>query len=142
MDIAYSLLLWLHLVSLAVAGATVFGMPVIMSNMAGVGPDIRPRVGAIAKRLSMLSRGALVVLLISGPLLVWLKYGSVEGFGIWFTIKMLLVVLLIGLVVFSGINGKRAQSGDAAAARRAPMIGVVSMVTFLLIVAAAVLTFG
>jgi len=57
------LLLWLHLASLAVAGAAVFGMPVVMANMAGVSADVRPRVGAIARRLSMMSRGALVVLL-------------------------------------------------------------------------------
>ena len=142
MDYLNSLLLWLHLISLAVAGATIFGMPVIMANMAGVAADVRPRVGAIAQRLSMMSRGALVVLLVTGLLLVWLKYGGIEGLSFWFWAKMALVVILIAIVVFAGINGKRAQGGDAAATQRAPTIGLVGMVTFLLIVATAVLTFG
>jgi len=54
---------------------------------------------------------------------------------------MVLVLGLIGLVVVSGINGKRAQSGDAAAAKRAPVLSLASMVTFLLTVATAVLAF-
>ncbi|MEO6012051.1 MAG: hypothetical protein ABIQ30_00485 [Devosia sp.] len=141
MEYLNSLLLWLHLLSLAVAGATIFGMPVIMANMAGVAPDVRPRIGAIAARLSMMSRGALVVLLVTGPLLVWLKYGGASGFGVWFTIKMVLVLIQIAIVVYAGINGKKAQGGDVAAMQRAPMISIVGMVTFLLIVAAAVLTF-
>ena len=142
MDYFNSLILWLHLLSLSVAGATIFGLPVVMANMAGVAADVRPRVGAIARRLSMLSRGALVVLLVTGPLLVWLKYGGLEGFGFWFWAKMVLVVVQIAIVVFAGINGKRAQGGDAAAAQRAPVIGLVGMVTFLLILATAVLTFN
>ena len=141
MDYFNSLLLWLHLISLAVAGATIFGMPVLMANMAGVAADVRPRVGAVAQRLSMMSRGALVVLLVTGALLVWLKYGGFAGLSFWFWAKMILVVLQIGIVIFAGINGKRAQAGDAAAAQRAPSIGVVGMSTFLLIVATAVLTF-
>jgi uncharacterized membrane protein len=141
MDYLNPILLWLHLASLAVAGATVFGMPVIMANMAGVGADVRPRVAAIAKRLMMLSRGALVVLLVTGPLLVWLKYGGWAGYNLWFWVKMALVAIQIGIVVFAGINAKRAQSGDAAAMQRAPMISMVGMVTFLLIIATAVLTF-
>ena len=141
MDYLNSLLLWLHLISLAVAGATIFGMPVLMNNMAGVAPDVRPRVGAIAQRFSMMSRGALGVLVITGPLMVWLKYGGIAGFTFWFWVKMALVVVLIGIVVWSGINGKRAQGGDAAAAARAPMLGMLGMATFLLIIAAAVLAF-
>jgi protoporphyrinogen IX oxidase len=141
-DYFNSFLLWAHLISLAVAGATIFGMPVIMANMAGVAADVRPRVGAIAKRLSTMSRGALLVLLVTGPLLVWLKYNGFDGFGFWFWVKMALVVVQIAIVVYSGINGKRAQGGDAAAMARAPAIGAVGMITFLLIIAAAVLSFG
>ena len=60
----------------------------------------------------------------------------------WFGIKMLLVLILLGIVIFAGINGKRAMGGDMAAARRAPRIGMASMATFLLVILAAVFAFG
>jgi uncharacterized membrane protein len=79
--------------------------------------------------------------IITGPLLVWLKYGGTSGFNVWFWVKMVLVVILLGIVIFAGINGKRAQGGDMEAAKRSPQIGMASIVTFLLVVAAAVLAF-
>lgn len=137
-----ALLLWMHLASIAVAGATVFGLPIVRVGLTGMPAGERPRGAAIAARFMTMSRAALVVLLVTGPLLVWLKYGDASGFNSWFWVKMVLVVVLLGVVIFAGINAKRAANGDASAIQRIPMIGMASMGVFLLILASAVLTFG
>jgi hypothetical protein len=92
--------------------------------------------------LSAIGRTGLGLLIITGPLLVWLKYNGTSGFTFWFWVKMLLVVILLGLIIFAGINTKRGEGGDVTAAKRGPVIGMAAMITFLLVVAAAVLTFG
>lgn len=141
MDYLNYALLWVHLVALAAGGAATFGIPVVAARIAGSSADTRPVLFAIVNGISRVARIAMVALLITGPLLVWLKYGGIEGFNFWFWAKMALVALLLGLVIFSGVNGKRAQGGDMAAAKRGPQIGMASMFTFLLIVATAILAF-
>jgi putative membrane protein len=134
-------LLWVHLVALAAGGAATFGIPVVGARIAGASADTRPVLFAIVHGISSVARTAMLALLITGPLLVWLKYGGVAGFNVWFWVKMALVALLLVLVILSGINTKRGEGGDMAAAKRGPQIGMASMFTFFLIVATAILAF-
>ena len=98
-------LLWLHLMAIAVAGAAAFGIPVVGAAARRGTADHRPVLMAVAGRLSMAGRGALVVLLVTGPLLIWAKYGGVPP-GPWFSIKMVVVLLLVATVILSGFNAK------------------------------------
>ena len=88
-----------------------------------------------------LGRTAIGLLIITGPLIFWLKYGFIAP-NVWFWVKMVLVVILLGVVIFAVINGARAQNGGREAAGRAPMIGMTGMVAYLAVIAAAVLSFG
>lgn len=141
MDYLNSLLFWIHLVALAAGGVATFGLPVVGSKMMGASAETRPVLWSIIHGLSRIGRIGLGLLIITGPLLVWLKYSGTSGFTYWFWVKMVLVVILLGLVIFAGINAKRAETGDMAAAKRSPQIGMAAMLTFLLVVAAAVLAF-
>ena len=141
MDYLNSVLFWIHLVALAMGGAATFGIPVAGSKMPTATAETRPLLFAIVEGLSRVGRIGFGLLIVTGPLLVWLKYGGTAGFTFWFWVKMVLVVILFGIVIFAGINGKRAQGGDMAAAKRSPQIGMAGMITFLLVVAAAVLAF-
>ncbi|MDB5562220.1 MAG: hypothetical protein JWN11_1638 [Hyphomicrobiales bacterium] len=142
MDIVIGLLFWLHLVALAMAGSAVFGMPVVGRQMAGATAETRPTLMTIAKGLGTVSRAALAILIITGPLLIWLKYGGTAGFSVWFNIKMVLVLLLLASVIYSGILGKRVQGGDRSAAAMLPRLGLANIVLMLAIVLCAVLAFG
>ena len=142
MDILVNLLFWLHLTALAAAGAATFGLPVVGSKMAAATPETRPLLFSIAGQLSMVSRAALGVLIITGPLMVWLKFGGMGGFTWWFTLKMVLVVVLLVSVIFGGILMKRAQGGDREAAGMLPRLGAFNMVLLLGIVLSAVFTFN
>lgn len=142
MDVLINLLFWIHLVSLALGGAAVFGLPVVGSKMPAATPEQRAALGKVAKQLSTIGRGAFGALVVTGPLVLWLRYGWTPPNGAWFGIKMLFVLILLGVIIYSGINGKRAEGGDTAAARRAPMIGMVGMFTFVLLILSAVFAFG
>jgi putative membrane protein len=141
MTIFNNILFWLHLTALAMGGAATFGIPVVGSKMAGASAETRPVLFAIMKGISGVSRAALGILLITGPLMVWLKFGGVGGFNTWFWIKMVLVLILFAGVIYSGVNFERAVKGDVAAAKRGPQIGMVLMVTLLAIILTAVFAF-
>lgn len=142
MDIVNDLLLWVHFVALAMGGAATFGLPVIGSRMAAATPETRQTLFGIIKGISTISRAALVILIVTGLAMIWTRWGGdLSGPGIWFHIKMALVVVLLAGVVFSGINLKRAMGGDAAAARRQPQLGAIMLVVLLAVVLAAVFAF-
>jgi uncharacterized membrane protein len=140
MEYLIPFLFWVHLLALAIGGAAVFGLPVVGAKVATATPETRPTLFAIANQLSSIGRVALVLLLISGPLLFWLKYGWIAPSG-WFWVKMVLVALLVVLVIIAGINAKNAQHGDIASAKRAPLLSMLAVGLYLLVIASAVLTF-
>src|SRR5438132_1289508 len=111
MEIVNNLLFWLHLSALSMGGTAAFAMPIVGRQMASASPETRPVLFAIGDGISNVARAGFGILIITGPLLAWLKFGF-AGFNIWFTIKMVLVVLLLASVIASGILGKRAQGGD------------------------------
>jgi len=102
----------------------------------------RPLLFSIAEQLSTIARAALAVLIVTGPLLIWLKFGGMAGFTWWFSLKMLLVIILLGSVIFAGILMKRVKGGDRSAAGMLPRLGALNMVLLLGIVLSAVFAFN
>ncbi len=96
----------------------------------------------VAHGLSTVSRFGLAGLIITGLLLVWLKFHGVAGFTWWFWAKMVLVATLIIVVVYAGLNANKAEKGDIAAAKRAPKIGAVAMINLLAVIFCAVFAFN
>jgi uncharacterized membrane protein len=142
MDIWFSLLLLVHLLALVAAGATAVVMPIIGGRMAAATPEVRTNLMVISDRLSLNTRIALGALLISGPLMLWLRYGGVDGASVWFWIKMALVAAMLVAVIVSSVNGKRVLAGDRQAAVLQRRIGMVNRVAFLGVIIAAVLAFN
>jgi len=141
MDYLIPFLFWVHLLSLAAGGAAVFGIPIVGSRVASAAPEFRPVLFGIANQLSSIGRAALVLLLISGPLMFWLKFGLIAP-SWWFWVKMGLVAVLVVLIIYAGMNAKKAQSGDMAAAKLAPQLSMIAVGLYLLVIASAVLTFS
>jgi uncharacterized membrane protein len=142
MDIVNNILFWLHLTGLALGGAATFGMPVVGGRMRTATPETRPLLFSISHGLSTIGRAGLGMLIVTGPLLVWLRFGGTAGFTWWFWAKMVLVVLLLVVVIVSGLTAKRAQGGEAAAAQRLPMLGMSGIVLLILIILTAVFAFN
>ena len=55
---------------------------------------------------------------------------------------MVLVLLLIAGVIYSGMLGKRIEGGDMSAAKLAPRVGMANATLLILIVLSAAITFG
>jgi putative membrane protein len=135
-----SLLLFLHLMSVAVGGAASFGQPLIGAAM-GRSPEARPALAGIARTLTMMGRGAVTVLIVTGVLMIWTTWGS-SAFTVWFVLKLVLVAVLIGLMVYAPMLAKKAMGGDGAAAAQLRSLSPVGPVILAGIILFAVLAFG
>ena len=135
MDIAFDVALAAHLLSLLAAGAALIGIPVVFARMRTATPEMRPVLGEIVQSLGRAAQIAFAVLIISGPLMIWLRYGGVDGLNYWFWVKMVLIVVMIGAMIIGGrlrATGNVAAAGAIAWVSRAALVGVII---------AAVLTF-
>ena len=88
MDIAFDLALTAHMLSLLAAGVALIGLPIVIARMRGATPELRSALGGIVKAFGRTAQIAFGVLIVSGPLMVWLRYGGVDGLNSWFWVKM------------------------------------------------------
>ena len=140
MDITFDILFWIHMVSLGLGGAAAFGIPIVGSRIGPAAPEVRPTLFHIAEMLSNVGRVAIVLLLITGPWMLWLKFNWTPPSN-WFWAKMGFLVLMLIFVVWGGINAKQAMSGNVQAAKRAPMIGILAALSFICVMGAAAFAF-
>ena len=134
-------LYWMHLASIVLGGAAVFGIPVVGSMIGPAAPEAKPVLLQVAMRLSRVGHMALALLLVTGPLALWVSGIQLASLPHWFWAKMLLVAILAGLVIFASRNTKRVAAGDQNAAARAPKIGLSILLFYLVILGMAVLSF-
>ena len=142
MDIVFDLLLMAHLLALLTAGATVVAIPLIGARLATATPEVRPILGGLAQQIGGFARIAFGVLLISGPLMVWLRFGGVQGMTPWFWVKMGLIVVMAVALGVSGRFRQKAMAGDAQAAALVRIGATISRIALVGVVAAAVLAFN
>ena len=108
--------------------------------MAAAPPEMHAALGGLAQQIGRFSRIAFGVLLISGPVMLWLRFGGIEGASPWFWVKMALIVIM---AVAIGVGGRfRDKPGDKRAAIIATTAANVSRLALLGIVIAAVLAFN
>lgn len=142
MDIIINLLIWAHILAFVAGGSNSVVGPVIAARVPGAAPDVRAGYYAVMDRLSQVGKVAMVVLLVSGPLILFLKYGGIGGANVWFWIKMVLVVVMLASIIYGGINGKKARDGDGEAGRRAGVAHRITGLAFAGVLLAAVFAFN
>ena len=142
MDIVINLLIWAHIMAFVAGGSNSVVGPVIAARLPSAAPDVRAGYYAVMERLAQTGKVAMVVLLVSGPLILWLKYGGLGGASAWFWIKMVLVVVMLAAIIYGGINAKKAQAGDAEGERRAGVAHKVTGLAFAGVLLAAVFAFN
>jgi hypothetical protein len=138
-------LLILHFIGLALGLGTSFAMFTLGLSMRNLPPQER---GALFQRVSVLSKNGswgLLLLLASGLGMFFLK-GPKTVFA-WgggaFHAKLTLVVILVGLVGYMQVLGKRArEKQDTAAMAKLPLLGRIGMLISVTIVVLAVIAFG
>jgi len=141
MDIVIAALIWTHFMGIVLG----IGGGVILSIM---GPRIAVAdekqalaLWDLQRVVTSMSNAGLFMLLVSGPLIAWLRYGGISDLSPWFHVKMALVVVLVIAVVIARRSASKMRAGDQSVASVARKAGVVSSITAILIIACAVLTF-
>ena len=137
-----NLLLWIHIVALVAGGSNTVVMPIIGATLPRVDEQTRATLFRIGFHMATVGKVAAVTLLISGPLLLWLKYGGLHGVTPWFWAKMVLMVIMFAAIVFEETNFKKLASGDQAAARNSKLGGIIASMAFLGVLLAAVFAFN
>ena len=112
MDIVINLLIWIHIVAFIAGGSNSVVGPVVGGRLPGAAPDVRQAYYGVMNTLSQVGKVAMVTLLVTGPLILWLKYGGLGGASVWFWVKMALVLVMLVSIIYGGIQFKKAQAGD------------------------------
>ncbi|MEX0627098.1 MAG: hypothetical protein WEB63_07665 [Cucumibacter sp.] len=142
MDIFVKLLLWLHLAALGIAVGGGVALGFVGPAMAKATPEQRPALAPIRRRIADSVTLGLLTLIITGPLILWLKFGGTEGMTWWFWAKMTLVLVLLGLNLRSRVLLKKAEGGDMAAGKALGQTGLVGGLVVFLVILAAVFAFN
>lgn len=133
MDALSTVLLITHLAGLMLVAAAFLPL---LGMMGGEG--VAPQTNRL---LTTFGHWGIIVLLVSGPLLLWQRYGGVDGVSHWFWAKMGFVLLLAAGVVVSAMSARRMRAGDPAATARVRFGRLLAVVSLLAIVVFAVLAF-
>ena len=143
MAIVNSLLLAAHLTGLAM----IVGATLVLWRAGGVlaRGEASPGMTRLGKRVIALGDIGLALNWISGPVMIFTKYGGFGAFvalGPWFWLKLAFVVALSGMLGVAGGNFRRASAGPAEAGNRVERTGAIAALCALGVIVAAVFTFG
>jgi putative membrane protein len=134
-------LFFIHIVAFIAGGANSVLMPVIGPKMATATPDVRASLMSIVEAVAKVGKYAMATLLITGVLVLWLKWNWVVP-NFWFWIKMAGIVAMLVLISLNEMNARKAKTGDMAAAANSKRFGQLTGVAFLVVILSAVFAFN
>ena len=131
----------IHIVAFVAGGANSVLMPFIGPRLATATPEVRGQLMGIVEGVAKVGKYAMATLLVSGVLVLWLKWDWAIPNN-WFWVKMALIVVMIVFISLNEMNARKARQGDQEAAGRSKMFGQLTGLTFLGVLASAVLAFN
>lgn len=134
MDYLFAALLFAHFLGLMLIAAAF--LPLL--GMMGEG-GAAPVTNRLLTRFGHYGIG---IAIISGPLMIWVRYGGFDGISHWFWLKMVFLLILAAGVVMSAMSARKMREGDAAAAGRVRTGRMIAAIALIGIVLSAVLAFG
>jgi uncharacterized membrane protein len=141
MTVLALILFIIHLGALIAGGANSVLMPIIGRRMAAATPEVRGQLTGVAESLSKVGKYAMGTLLVTGVLVLWLKWNWVAPSPVWFWTKMAFIVLMIVFIALNEANAKRIREGDKGAVGRSRMFGMLTGLSFLGVIVSAVFAF-
>ncbi|WP_374626381.1 hypothetical protein [Devosia sp.] len=141
MSIVGLILFFIHIVAFIVGGANSVVMPILGAKMASASPEVRAELADFAERLARLGKWAMVTLLVTGVLVLWLKWNWVIP-NAWFWVKMAGIAAMLVFISLNEMNGKKARAGDREAAARSRQFGQLTALSFAIVLASAVFAFN
>lgn len=141
MELLALILFFVHIVAFIAGGANSVVMPIIGPRMATATPETRSVLIGIAETLAKVGKYAMIALLVTGILVLWLKWNWVVP-NAWFWVKMAGIVAMLVFISLNEINAKKARGGDMAAAANSKRFGQLTALAFAVVIAAAVFAFN
>ena len=136
------ILLWLHFLGVTMG----VGIGIAVSRVAPLAiatpTNQRGKLWPLAKSLSRLIAAGLGILLVTGPLMLWLKFGGTAGLGWSFWVKMVFVASTTICVGLNQWASARFERGDESAAKLMSVTGPLAGISALFAMLFAVITFN
>lgn len=142
MDIVVSLLIFLHFMGLVIGMGSGIAMGVLGPMYGQASEEQRGLLFRIGKLLGRNGHIGLALLWITGPLIIFLKYGGLGAMTDFFWIKIVFVVILSASIGIGSAAFRRWANGDMSASGRVALTSKINGACGILAVLFAVLAFG
>jgi protoporphyrinogen IX oxidase len=141
MAVLTDILLWLHLLGVAMGAGVGIAISRVAPKLIAAPASERRQLWPLAKFLARVTAAGVGVLLITGPLMLWLKFAGGAGLGWSFSVKMVFVAATVVCVGLSQWAGARLERGDESAAKWMSVSGPLTGISAVLAMLFAVITF-
>lgn len=135
------LLLALHLVGLMMGAGGGFGSMITMRAASKMTPENAATLRSLGPAMARFSTYGLILMLVTGPALVSLKFGGFANMPQVFWVKLIFVTTLTLAAITVELTYGQVKRGDAKAAARLPILGPIAGLSSILAVIFAVLAF-
>ena len=141
-NVLISFLLWLHFIGVGMGMGGGIALSQVGPRLVAAPAHQRELLWFFETFFSRVGAGGLVVLLITGPLMLWLKFGGPSGLTWWFSAKMASVVVALIGVSLHEWAGRRFRRGDAGVVPMMFIGGRMAGIGILLAMLCAAFTFN
>jgi len=126
LDDIFRLLLFIHIGALLYAATTNLIMPALMPRMLALGAEGRTNLGPLTRQLSINARLSLVILVMTGVLMVAIRYDMGLWANPWFAGKMACVTaIILAIAVGATPLGKSIAPRAFSLITRTALIGTI-----------------
>ena len=140
-ELINQVLLILHFLGLGMGFAASFSGMVMMGLLGRATPQERPVLARVQPAMTRVGDVGLVLLWVTGPILLFYKWGGFANVRWQFHAKFTVVILLTLVIGYMHSQMPKVRRGDAAAAARLPIAGRFAFVLAVTAVIFAVLAF-
>ena len=137
-----NIILFLHLLGLMMGAGGGFGSMIVMRSALKMPPEQAGSLRSIGPALGRFSLAGLILMLITGPMLVFMKFGGFANLSQLFWVKMVFVASLTLASITLELTHGAMKRGDVEAAKRLPALGPWAGLSSVLAVLFAVLAFN
>jgi hypothetical protein len=139
--IVIDIVLIIHFAGLMLGAGGGLGSTIVMAQARAMPPEQAGPLRSVGPALARMSTLGLVLLLLSGPALVSMKYGGFANMPTMFWVKLVFVGTLTLAAILIEVAYARVKKGDVKAAGLLPKLGPMAGISSLLAVIFAALAF-
>jgi hypothetical protein len=137
----FPILLILHFLGLVAGFGGGIGLSQVGPRLANANEAELPLLLKLERSFNRISLIGLALLLITGPVMLWERFGGAAGLPVWFTLKMVFVSVAVIAMIVNQIAKRQFRSGRRGALKLILITGPITGISVLLAVIFAVLAF-